>query len=298
MFSLSALFRVLTDAVSAAPRAGLAPAWSHTVEGVIWRIAPAEAGLLVGETRNLERKTASFFCLDCRTGAALWEGVVLSEGWWVGIEAVFDGVLFVHGFASPELPAHRGITALDLHTGSTLWRSDDMEFVGVRPESVLAVRGRFSQRELLELDPHTGAVRRAQRSDEETIELLRRCEDRSRGLDVLLPVPLGEDASSHRVRDHLRAHGKPLGAAESVEWVAHEAGDVVIVHERAAGGEEVFLNAVLTVLEPRTGRLLYRATIASGLRRPVPDVCFVWNGMLYFLRERASLVALALAPSS
>ena len=284
------LLRVLKNALSGARRGGRTYAWSYTVTGVIWRIAPAEPGLLVGEARDLEAKTASFFCLDSRTGAPLWEEVVLPGGWWVGIEAICGDVLYAHGFARADLPAHRGITALDLRTGRTLWSSPESEFAGVRPDALLAVRWTALRRELLEIDPRTGAVRNAQPWDDETGELLRRHDDRSCRPEVLLPAPLGKDAPSGRVRDHLRRHWR-LEVAESAGWIAHETCDVVIVHEPAAGGEDARMNAVLAVLESRTGELLYRTVLASGLHRPLADACFVWDGMLYFVRERSSCVA-------
>ena len=294
----SPLFKGLTKVLSGARRLGRRPIWSYSVDGVIWRILPAEAGLLVGEARNLQSKTASFFCLDRRTGRPLWENTVLPEPWWVGIEAIHGGILFLHGFASPEMPARRGITALDLRTGAMLWSSAESEAVGIRPETLLAVRGRFPHREVVELDARTGAVRGAQPADEETFETLRHIQGPSVSPEVLYPLPLGEDESSGRLRRHLLGHWKSLAGVESIERIAHETADVVLIHERVPAGGEMLLKAAVAVLEPRTGALLYRSTVDSGLRRPVPDACCVCDGVLYFLRERTTLVAIDLVSST
>jgi len=40
----------------------LSPEWTYTADGMLWRLFCARGGRLVGECRDQEKKTATFFC--------------------------------------------------------------------------------------------------------------------------------------------------------------------------------------------------------------------------------------------
>ena len=77
----------------------LKPTWEYKVDGLIWRVIPAESGKIVGEVRNVTKKATSFFCLNQMTGEVFWEDLKFGERWWIGIEAIHKDVILLHGFA-------------------------------------------------------------------------------------------------------------------------------------------------------------------------------------------------------
>ena len=82
----------------------IAPIWEFTARGIIWRLLLSENGFFVGEERNLESKTVSFFCLDQRSGSPLWNDRTFPEHWWISLEATHKNIVFIHEFVSPDMP--------------------------------------------------------------------------------------------------------------------------------------------------------------------------------------------------
>jgi hypothetical protein len=133
------------------------PAWQYTTRGILWGLYPARDGMMVGEERDLDAKTASYFCIDQR-GNLRWKHQVQGESWWTGVETVYRDVLLLHGFATPDLPQHKGIVAVSLSDGSELWRNDEVTLIGVRGEEVLASEAKPGRRSDLTLALRTGEV--------------------------------------------------------------------------------------------------------------------------------------------
>jgi len=106
----------------------LKPSWSYSPQGIIWRILVGKRDHIVGECRDNEQKKATFFCLNGISGQPLWENKGMNEPWWVGIEAVHQDVVLVHGFEQPDMPGHRGIEAWKLETGEELWRNEETTY--------------------------------------------------------------------------------------------------------------------------------------------------------------------------
>jgi len=100
----------------------------------------------VGEARDQDQKLVSFFALNAQSGVPLWRDLRLDEPWWAGIEAASDGVVLLHRFATPDMPQHKGILALDLKSGAQLWENRDVTFWFIRDGSVVAHRAVFEKR--------------------------------------------------------------------------------------------------------------------------------------------------------
>ena len=132
--------------------------WQYSNSDIIWKLSYAELGFLIGESRNLETKRASFLCLDASTGKIFWDNVSLEEPWWVGIEGVEHNVVFFHRYAQPELPEHKFIEAHDCRTGKLLWMNTDLIFWFALEDKVYANKNFFEKRVTYCLDAMTGSV--------------------------------------------------------------------------------------------------------------------------------------------
>ena len=154
-------------------RGGLRPSWEFTTQGDIWRLHPASGGRLVGEERDAVRKAVSFFCLDLTAGKPMWAGRNFGEPWWTGIEAVHEETVIIHGFATPDLPEHRGVAAVDLVTGDLLWQDAAIAYWGATGDCVYA--GRVARGGMIseEIEIRTGRVGRELGSGDEEDALCR-----------------------------------------------------------------------------------------------------------------------------
>lgn len=117
------------------------------------------------EIRYPDSKQTEFLCLDRESGNVFWRERGFGDQWWIGMEGVHRDVLYVHGFATPELPEHKQITAVDVPTGKLLWFNGELKFCLAVSDSVYATRELPEGSVVLELDYRTGAILRSWGTD-------------------------------------------------------------------------------------------------------------------------------------
>ena len=262
-------------------RSRLGPSLEYTTEGVIWRLHPAPAGMLVGEERNIEFKTASFFCVD--SSGTLWKGKNFGEEWWTGIETVHRGVLFLYGFATPELPGRKGITAVDCVTGGFLWKNGELTLIAAAGDTIYSSREAPGGPVIAEIDPRTG-------------DLVREV---GRGLSAMQQVPRSDDCledveypqvlSEHDVSPLsalVRQFSAPAVTECPVEYSEHGP-YLVIVYHRGSGparaGRSRYIQ-VMDVVERPSGTVAMRVTLDPAVSTPALGSFLVHSGTLYFVR--------------
>lgn len=271
----------------------LQPAWRYKTNGVIWRIVPTRSGRIIGEERDLTKKTVSFFCLNETTGEVLWEGLNYGEQWWMGIEAADDTRMFLHRFAAPDLPRHSGIIAADLDSGKQIWSHDDLTFSHLGSSSVLAYRDSMEGREFVELDAGTGSIIRSVRSDDsaalETVAVSEHAwEDE---LEFPLPVLPGTDEYT-RFRSVTQIQVALENGVGPVEVIDRKEVTIFSYHQQDAPG--VLFNNILTIVDKVHGAVLYNDILNARVPAPVPESFFVRRDMVYSVKERSLLVAVQL----
>jgi hypothetical protein len=266
-------------------------AWRHQVAGVLWRLVPDHDGGVIGEVRDPAAKRASFFRVKVSGGEMLWRDVDAPGGWWTGIECVLPGVLLLHGFASPDLPGHRGLTALDVRTGATLWSDDEMVFVAAAYGAAYGLRGRPERRELAGRDVRTGAVGSVEPpTDARLLELAKKWRAEA-APPCDLPGPVDAGSESNAGVAALRA-GSPMvdGAVESLR-----VGDaVVIAHHEMTETEapaKPLYRRVLSVFAGDAPSVVFREVLDENLTMPVPEAFLVVDHTLLFVTDRRILSA-------
>ncbi len=272
----------------------LRPTWTYKVDGTVWRVIPAESRRIVGEVRNVAEKATSFFCLNQITGEVFWEGLKLGEQWWIGIEAIHKGVLLLHGFSTPDLPQHKGIIAVDLMSGRTLWNNSSLTFVAARWNSVFTSQDSIEGRAFSELDYRTGETLRSVKAMEDFPDVMEVTSDFTAENEIQLPRPLGS-SSEYSLNKYVNADDL-VGAVEGID-VANLI--VFSFHEKLAGSSEqrAHLRNTLKVLDKASGNILYTIVLNAGCPAVVPESFFIQHETLFFVRERHELTALHLPGS-
>lgn len=269
------------------------PAWRFEPGGVIWRIVPAGGDLLLGEARATTTKEVSFFCVDLSSGVPLWDRREFGYGWWTGIEAVLEGVALIHGFASPDMPQHRGLTGVDLRSGREIWSRPDVRFLGTSGGLLVVETGAGELGLLLDLDLRTGYVRRSRPAA---------------GAAPLLTVdhaPAELTARFPRPLEDTPAPGDTLAALalEHCRDVALEAppevldaGTTLIMsyHELLGAGARSYRN-VLKVVDVQRRSLLYEDVLDADVGAIAPESFFLIGSLVLYIRDRRVLTALRLS---
>jgi hypothetical protein len=277
----------------------LAPLWEVTPGATLWKLEVTPAGRLVGEARDIEAKRMSLFAIDLSTGSLLFSDRALDEPWWVALEAVAGEIAIVHRYPKPDMPNVLGAAAIDAASGELLWSDDSLRIVCGTEEILLAQRGASTDApRLLFIDARSGSVLE-EAAEERASIFMQACDDNERWrgwtsaeeLDDAHPLHAELDPLLDRLLDDRR------GTAE----VARQ-GDYVIVsaYVRSRRSADAMLQGQLdnVLLVLQGGRVVFRETIATGLPAPTGDSFFLRHGILHFIRQGRTLVALDLRSTS
>ena len=232
------------------------PAWEFTPGTPIWRLHPPVEGRIIGEVRDPDGKSATFFALDAVTGNCLWRDKTLHDPWWVAIERVVGQKLLLHGYVAPDFPVLHGITVVDIPTGTVVWA--DPEWNG--DEAALTAAG-------VELHPANA------------------------GGEPVFPV--SAEPGDAGVQGILAAAGWGAATIDGPVEFAEQGGRIIAAaHMGTGAGPDARLTHRLVVLDPGTGRVLFADTLVAAAKGVAPDAFFLSGGILYYIRERTTLCAL------
>lgn len=272
--------------------------WEYSAQGVIWRIMPADIGVFVGEERDLKLKRASFFCVSKVSGDILWEGVCVDEPWWIGMEAVHKDRLILHGFATPDMPGHRGMVALDLGTGRATWTSPNLRFLHCHEDSVFASEDTPAGTMVYELDYRTGELKHV-RHDQGEVPAHTSKPWRPTEIDhQLFPTPIDlHDGSQGTLNNILRTYCPMDNVVGPVEVVTIAKLLIFSYYERKNKNSTGTMKHTLNVVDLHRSRLMFMTVLDGNVQNPVPDAFFVEGETLYFIRNKSMLVAMNLGKS-
>jgi hypothetical protein len=270
--------------------------WEFSPGALIWRIFYVSTNRIVGEARDQNRKSASFFCLDALSGVALWKDLMLDEPWWVGIETVVNNVIICHEFARPDMPQHRGMLAIDEESGKLLWKNDALSYWFSDKDRVYGRKVVLEKKVGFALDLHTGAVAREYSDDLESLEALqrsRRGDEAENGLAFPEPFsPEDADPATAGKLAHLLDNGSRI---QSMEYLLRRDRLLVDFYRIDSAGEgESSLSNILEIIDADDGKILHREAMMSGVAAPTPDAFFVKDDFLYFIKNRTTLIAMKL----
>jgi hypothetical protein len=267
------------------------PRWVFTAGGVVWRILFSDTGIIVGEDRDEEARSLNFFFLDESSGKILRDGEKYGGGWWSGIEAIDGTTVYIHGYASPDIPIHKGIIAVDIFSGNILWENPDVRFLWARNGTVVACREYFERSVFYRLDPVRGTVLE-ETNDRKTLSDLSGSgfdESRYRFPETLR---FGEDERSKIIREHVR----PEELVGSVEYIEHD--DVILFnyyeHNKRSSQSRVVLDNQFKIVSKANEKLIFSEVLDTEAAYPVPDAFFFHNGMLFYIKNRSILTAIQL----
>ena len=273
----------------------LKPIWEFSTGVLIWRIFISSQNTIVGETRNQEEKSTSFFCVNGRTGKSLWKKIEFDEPWWIGIETVYDKWIILHRFARPDMPEHRGIYLVELATGKPLWRNDDLTFWFVYDQKLYAYRYIFEKRLGYEIDINTGGVLNEYVDNLDVLHELRKqiLQNKLESIESTLYPELysQNQADSKAATIILEAIGK--NALEGwVEYLFRENILVVNYYRKEKSSASTKLENILIVYNTERKEKWFNEIILKGVQIPSPGSFFVRDGFVYFIKDQTTLTAL------
>lgn len=272
-------------------RRTLDPLWEYATTGAIWRVLPSGNAHIAGEERDRNAKRTSFFVIDSVTGRELWHRDDFGEEWWIGIEVIAGETMYLHKYAKPDMPEHRGIIAVDMKSGRTLWSDEDRSLLHASSASVFVGNNTPGGREVFELEGKTGRELRAWGAD---LSGVRAAVAASEPVASTMPQLPEIRTGAGRSDDDpaLLPHLPPNTVPASVEFLRTDRFLLVSYHEVTGGDPDhpLYRNC-LTMVDSHSGTALWRETLNDNVSAIAPISFFVVDGILFFIREYRTLVA-------
>ena len=268
-------------------RKWLEPSWVFSAQGMIWRLLPAPGKRFVGEERDVNQKSASFFCIEQETGRIQWRNLELQEPWWIGIEAIQKDVVLLHEYAMPDLPDHKKIHALELSSGRVLWKNEELRYLFAYQESIYAAELRHEDTYYYEVDLMSGEITRA--VDAAYVATIRGIAFSHDAEPVDFPVPFrrGADEDLSPMIEQLT---KRENRIESIEYLRK--GDLLALCYHTAVSPDPAQRVMDQHFMISDGRrMLYHELLNERVQNAVPDSLFGIGDFVYSIKGKRVLQA-------
>lgn len=240
-------------------------------------------GIIIGEDRNTETKTVTFFSLDASNGKPLWKDKTFNEQWWIGLDAVTDNRLFLHGFKKPDMPEHKNIIAVDLKSGEILWKNNECTFLAIRSPFVIGYKDLFERRVYYRIEENSGTTIEELQSLPDGVDANTQYEK----TDFTFPTQLSESEES------LWKSAQAIESFQSAEFIATEKHAMFNLYTKHAD-VSLGLKNTLYVIDTSTKKKVYSDILNGSTLYPVPDSFFLDGKTIYYIKERKTFVALLL----
>lgn len=260
------------------------PLWKFTAEHTLWRIMFSEYGMIIGEDRNTENKSVSFFCLSKENGSVAWKNKMLDEQWWIGLSGVTKERLYLHGFKKPDMPEQKGIIAVDLTNGTILWKDMDHSFLALKQPFVFGYKDLFERRLYYRLDDRSGNLLEEMNELPEDVAENRQYEKTD--------FTFSRQANPEDDADLWSLLNKEQGfvSADVINTAKHH---VLNIYQKSAEDERNLKNT-LYIIDTTTKKKVYSDVLNGSTAYAVPDSFFMDGHRVYYIKERKTFVALDL----
>lgn len=262
--------------------------YSHKNNRQIFRLIPTDTGKIIIEERDVEKKLAYFNCLHIDNGKKIFKHLQLDEKFWLGIEAIYNDVIFFHKFVKPDLPQHNGIIAYDINNKRIIWEDENRTYLFVKDEKIYAYRQRFEDREFVVLNYLTGEVIDELGIDSEAINLLR--EDTMNSEDFSsyrFPASFNLSSSGElRADDVLRRLSENNLIKGAIEYVLMD--ELLLFNFHEVNPDNTLKN-IFKAVDLSNGKFILEITLNSRANAFAPDSFFVKDDLLFLLIEKTKL---------
>lgn len=262
--------------------------YSHSNKKQIFRLLPTNTGKIVIEERDTEKKQAYFNCLHIDSGKKIFKNLQLDERFWIGIEAVYNDIIFFHKFQKPDMPHHRGIIAYDIEKKKKMWEDLGNTFLFIKDDKVYSFQQNFNGREFFALNYSTGEMIEELGNDPSSINLLREELIESEDFSAYI-FPAMFDSSSainQDANDWLIKLRESHLISGKIEFALKDNLLMFNFHEINADNS---LNNIFKAVDLLKGKYIFETTLNFSTNAFAPDSFFVKDNLLFLFIERKKL---------
>jgi hypothetical protein len=204
---------------------------------------------------------------------------------------VHNNVLYLHEFATPDMPDHKKIYAVNLTTAEVLWTNDELQFHFAHDRFVYGSKLGFETRHYFRLDISTGKL-----VDEISVSEFQQAQaSLTVTSEQRIIFPSDVDESVVKQKNYQKLASKMLKTSQAIECIEIDEQLVLSYYDevRERGNGNISLEQHVLIAD-REGRLLYHDKVNENVKIPVPDSVMMMNGFVYYIKSKKNLIAVKL----
>lgn len=248
----------------------------------IWRLIISDTEKLIIENRDMKSKEVFFNCFDLNSAEKIFKDFQLDDKHWVGIDAVYNNVIYFHKFPKPDMPSHKEIIALDVSTQEILWTNEDLTFSFVHNEKVYGFTQGFEDRHFRALDYRTGVLLDDLQTDNAKINSIRSAAEKQIDWSVYsYPGKFsGDDERKKSIIDKYIGKSKTEG---DVEFAISK--DLLLFNFHTVNNDNLFTNNFYAI-DINSEKIILNETLNKNAPSLFNDSFFIYKNFLFLLKEK------------
>lgn len=248
----------------------------------IWRIIIDENERLILETRDVASKEVFFQCYNLPDGKKIFTDFQFEEKSWIGIEAVYNNIIFLHKYEKPDMPVHRGVIAFDIPTKKILWENQSLAFLFTLDGKIYCFSQGFEGRTFYALDAVSGEI--IENLGENYLlanELRAKSEYEKDWNNYSYPEKLTNAETGIQNTVSKILSGKKI--IEDAEFLV--AGDLCMINFHTSPGGNLYDNNFMA-FQIETGKIIHSELLNSKSTSFYTDSFFIYKNFLFLLKEK------------
>jgi hypothetical protein len=264
--------------------------YTFTNKRQIWRIIPTDTGKLIIEEREPETKQVFYNCIDIKTGKKFFKNLQFEEKFWIGIEAIYNDVIYFHKYHKPDMPGHIGITAFDINSEKILWAAENYSFLFAHQDDIYCYTQNFEGRNFYLLDAGTGELKKELSDDPGKVNFYRKqANNNINFLNISFPKQFNPGTEvNERINNLFNNLKSEYLTSGKIEYI--ESGNLLLFnfHYVASSGNE--LKNLFKAVDIDSGKVIFEEELNSGIKAFVPDSFFIRDDFIFLLKGKNKLL--------
>jgi len=254
----------------------------HDNKRPIWRVLPTETGKLIVEEREKDNKQVYFHCLNIESGKKIFINLQLEEKFWIGIEAIYNDMIYFHKFVKPDMPNHVGIIAMNLNEQKILWENFNNSFLFIWKEKVYSFQQMFEGRKYFSLDYKSGNLLEDFGDDVGKInEVKKELDESDAYAGYLFPISYNSNiTASANLNEVFQKLRNDFTFSGTIEYV--QKNGLLLFNFHIVNSEGNFSNR-FKALDLSSGKYIFEETLIKETKTFAPDSFFVKDDLLFLL---------------
>lgn len=255
----------------------------------IWRLLLTDLDQIVIEERDINKKEVFFSCIDYKTGTPFWKNKTFAnEKFWIGIEGTSSNVLFLHLYEKPNIPNHKKIIAVELNSGDELWRNEDLVYYNSDRNNIYAFKQKFENKLFYKLNILTGEIEAELGNENEASYIISNIPEKDYS-KYIFGVNIHELKEKNNVFEIISKHAPQNRYFDFIEYIEKDQYLIFNYYDKLKESKLTNRLVIHNMLENKTELI---ETINSSTPAPVPDSFFMYENLLFFVKDKQELVAL------